>query len=134
MDYSILWEEIELDGNEAVQVILKSISHGQRLNNPKKGISIIYELNQDHIVYIRGKSKIKINTDDIADVIDLFKGKKCSSLDLREWRPNIFNSNCNGHSCHCTFLFMLLKNAGLIEGDIQGEGKSGSAFFVQLKN
>ena len=82
---------------------------------------------------MRGKSKIKINVDDIADAVDLFKGKNCTSMDLREWRPSIFDSKHNGHSCNCTFLFMLWKNADLIEGNIYGQGVKGKPFFVRLK-
>jgi hypothetical protein len=122
-----------LDGKEAVQVILQSIQIGQEFNNLRRGTSKIYDKNDKHIVYIRGKSKIEIKTYDISDAFDLFKGKNCSSSDLRQWRPYIFDSKHNGHSCNCTFLFMLWRNANLIEGNIQGGGKSRNPFFVCLK-
>jgi hypothetical protein len=47
---------------------------------------------------------------------------------------DIFDSNARpaGHSCNCTFLFLVLKEIGLC-GEIKGAGKAGNPFYVDIE-
>jgi hypothetical protein len=67
------------------------------------------------------------------DAYARFKGGQMSSSDLKKIKPAVFDSQARpaGHSCNCTFLFMVLKEIGLITR-IQGNGVSGNPFFVVL--
>lgn len=48
-----------------------------------------------------------------------------TSRDLRDYAPQLFDSSARpaGHSCNCTFLFMVLTKLVLTDG-IRGEGKA----------
>jgi len=108
-----------------------SISVGLKLKNPGKGDSTIKSITENIITYIRGSSSISIKIDEIYKVYLLFKGKRCSTSDLKEYKPGVFNSKTNGHDCNCTFLFMILKKMNLIN-KIEGKGVKNSEFFVNI--
>lgn len=110
-----------------------SIREGLELKNPGKGYSIIKSVTENKITYIRGNSAISLKIDDIYNSYLLFKGKQCSTNDLKKYKPKVFDSRFNGHSCNCTFLFMILKEMNLAK-DIYGKGVRGSGFFVIIEN
>jgi hypothetical protein len=85
-----------LDGQESVTLILGAVYEGQAFDNPVRGTSIIMRKDSNSISYQRGRSIIKISTADIADAYDRFSGEECSTIDLKEWRPQVFASK--GHS------------------------------------
>jgi hypothetical protein len=107
----------------------------KEFKNPGRGTSRIISFNDNGtICYKRGKSPIHINIRDIIYTYKHFLGKKCSSSDLKEYAPKIYDSKARpaGHSCNCTFFFLILKELKLVD-KIEGEGKAHSPFFVIIK-
>jgi hypothetical protein len=112
----------------------KKICTGKIYNNPGGGTSEIVSIaDSNEITYKRKNSLISINIYEIYGVYKLFYGKKCSSSDLKKYKPHIFDSNARpaGHSCNCTFLFMVLEELNLVN-KIYGEGVKGNPFFVNI--
>lgn len=106
---------------------------GTVFRNPGGGTSEIIASTDAVITYLRGKSKITVSFDDLFEAYTSFRGKRCTTSDLRKFNPAVFDSQARpaGHSCNATFLFTLLRHTGLA-GDINGEGKSGSPFFIDV--
>jgi len=119
--------------------LMSAISVGEIFQNPKSGTSTISSVTDKNITYIRGRTSINFPISVFFSVVNEFAGKKCSSSNLKEYMPEIFDSNPSinnvkaGHSCNCTFLFLLAEKMGLIENGIQGKGKRGNPFFVIFK-
>ncbi len=118
---------------ELTDRILTAINQGMVYQNPQKGTSRIASISPEKIVYIRGNSRISLNIEVIHSVYQQYKGKKCSSNDLKIYEPKVFDSKQNGHSCNCTFLFTVLNEIGLTENGIEGEGKPYKPFYIRIK-
>ena len=108
-----------------------AIQVGTIFDNPGKGTSTVTALSDRGISYLRGRSVIYFSFQDIFDAFEYFNGGKVTSNDLKSYRPIVFDSKANGHSCNCTFLFMLLKKMG-IASEIGGQGAKGSPYFVDI--
>ena len=117
--------------NEFKGRIKSVIQRGSVLDNPGKGTSTIKVVSDRGVSYVRGKSVIYISFQDIFDAFHSFVGRKVTSSDLKSYRPAVFDSKANGHSCNCTFLFVLLKGMGFTS-EIGGQGIKGSPYFVVL--
>ena len=114
------------------KLIQKNIVIGKIFNNPSgRGTSTIIGNNGETIIYQRGKSKLYIKIEQLWDVYQKFLGNKLESTDLREFRPKIYDSKKNGHSCHCTTLFLILQDIGIVD-TINGKGVSNNPFWIQL--
>jgi hypothetical protein len=115
----------------------KTIYVGKVFDNPSgKGTSIIKKIDNAEIVYIRGnqRNRIKITFEILYNVYKKFLGKQCSSNDLRRYAPNVFDSKARpaGHSCNCTFLFLIFKALSIVD-KIDGDGVAGHPFYVYIK-
>jgi hypothetical protein len=108
-----------------------SFAVGDMFNNPGGGTSIIISLNQNNICYRRKNSKITVSLLELYNAYQAFKGMRCSSTDLKAYNPGVFDSKFGGHSCNCTFLFMILERMKLSSA-IQGRGVSGDPFYVDI--
>lgn len=115
------------------EIIVKNVFVGDIFNNPGGGTSTIINISSSFIQYLRGNSKIKIFMDDIEDVYKNFKGKQVSTSMLKDFKPKVFDSSKNGHSCNTTFIFIILNHIGLLQGGINGSGKKGNPFYVTIK-
>ena len=121
---------------EFIKRVKEKINAGDILKNPKKGTSkIMRYTNKDNqesikIVYKKPNSKIYVS---LKDLYNSFNGKggKVTSTDLKEGNPHIFDSSKGGHSCNCSFLFMILEKIGIIN-KIEGKGVKGDPFFIKL--
>jgi hypothetical protein len=117
-------------------MLRKIIYVGQVFDNPgREGTtSTIIEIDTIKIVYQRKKSYISITFKAIYDVYKDFQGKKCSSSELKEYAPEVFNSNARpaGHSCNCTFIFRVFEALGIVVR-IEGSGVRGNPFYVNIK-
>lgn len=100
------------------------------LQNPLRGTSTIKDINSDRVVYQRGNSKLYLSFNDIEDVFYEFRSGIVTTNDLKDFRKEIFSSEHNGHGCHCTFYFMLLREVGLID-EIKDKGVSGSPYYIE---
>ncbi len=111
--------------------IKQAIQVGTIFENPRKGRSTVTALSDCGISYVRGRSVIYFSFQNIFDAFEYFNGDRATSNDLKSYQPHVFDSNANGHSCNCTFLFMLLKKMG-IASEIGGQGVKGSPCFVDI--
>ena len=112
--------------------ISKSVQKGQVFRNPLRGVSTVVEIDFTRVWYKRGKSIISLTIDDMYKAYAKFAGKDASSSDLRVFNPELYDSKQGGHSCHCSFLFLVLIAMGLVKG-IQGGGVRGNPFWVHIK-
>jgi hypothetical protein len=111
----------------------KVFFQGRVFLNPGGGTSeIISFSNAGTINYLRGKSIIGVNIIDFYNAYKKFKGKQCTSNNLKTYDPKVFDSKFSGHSCNCTVFFMLLLELKLSKG-ILGEGVRGSPFNVFIE-
>jgi hypothetical protein len=113
------------------QKIKLAVQVGTIFDNPGKGTSAVTALSDRGISYVRGRSVIHFSYQDIFDAFEYFNGAAVTSNDLKSCRPTVFGSKANGHSCNCTFLFMLLRKIG-ISSEIGGRGVKGRPYFVDI--
>jgi hypothetical protein len=99
--------------------------------NPGGKTSTIVRLGDNVIVYRRGNTNISVNYEDLHAVLSKYAGEFVTSSEVRDWRPDVFDSSAGGHSCNRTFLFLLLKKLGVVKR-IDGSGVRGDPFGVQL--
>lgn len=116
-----------------VSQLIIAIPEGTVFDNPGGGTSTIIKVGDDKLSYKRGKSRISLSYNAIYDVLKLFSGKAMTSNDLKHHNPEVFDSECSGHSCNCTTMFRILERMGLIEGAIQGSGRRGLPFYVLVR-
>ena len=116
---------------ELYKMINENFSIGQIFNNPGKGTSTIVSITDMNITYKRGSSNIAIKHSDINKVYVEFRNRECSSNDLKELDESIFSSDSGGHSCNCTFLFLLLNHLNL-SSEIMGRGVRGDSYYVDV--
>ena len=108
--------------------LISALRIGEVFENPRKGTSTISAITETQIVYIRGGSQLRLPIDVAVSVINDFKGKHCTSNDLRSYHKAFAT-----HGCNCTFLFRIVEKLDLIEGGIKGTGTAGSPFEVDFK-
>ncbi len=122
-----------MDLEQFKREIETKIKAGAILDNPGKGTSVITKLSANGISYKRGRSIIYISFQDFFDTLKHFIGNRVTSSDLKSFRPSVFDSKAKrpGHSCNCTFLFMVLKKLG-ISSEIGGQGIKGDPYFVEI--
>jgi len=103
------------------------------LDNPGGGTSTITSVSDDKISYMRGGSTIYVSFQELYDAYSKYRGQKVTSSNLKVYRPSVFDSAAkpSGHSCNCTFLFLLLSRIGEANG-IQGAGVRGNPYFVEV--
>jgi len=90
--------------------IKKLVDQNKILKNPIKGVSVLIKITRnDHICYRRGNSKIYLSIDVIFDVYKNYKGKKCTTKDLRDLKYKVFENK----PCNITFTIMILKELDL---------------------
>lgn len=122
-----------MDITNLKSIISDRIKPGMVYKNPKKGTSTVCKVTEEGITYIRGSSRMKLPVSEFIAVYKLFAGKKCTTKNIREYNPKVFDSKQNGHDCNCTFLFSIAIELGLVEGSINGKGVSGDLYFVIFK-
>jgi len=119
--------------NEFIRNIKQIFPKGTVLKNPGRGTSEVTGFTEEKISYVRGSSKMYVGFEDLFRAYSKFKGQYVTSSDLKTYAPHIFDSSARpaGHSCNCTFLFLLLGRMNLA-GDIQGAGVRGNPFGIRI--
>ena len=128
---------MRMEFEEFVKLVRENMKIGYPYNNPSgKGTSeVIKYTNEDNlesmkIVYKRGSSKFYVSLKELYDGFNNKKGK-LRTRDLMDENPDVFKTGkkgekIKGHGCNCTFLFMILKEIGLVDkikkGDTKGVG------------
>jgi hypothetical protein len=113
------------------QLIRKVSPVGVVFQNLGGGTSTIISHSDTGVYYRRGSSSIRFRYTDQFDALRRFRNKMVTSADLREYKPAVFDSKRSGHSCNCSFLFILFKSAGLVDS-IKGTGVRGDPFRAVL--
>jgi len=116
-----------MDKTTFVQIMRRAAPKNLTFQNPGDGTSKIISHSNTAIYYQRGKSPISIGYEALFDVWNIFQGKLVNSTELRDHNPSVFDSNKNGHSCNCTFLFLIFEAAGLVD-EIEGKGVRGNPY------
>ena len=113
--------------------IERSTPAGTVLDNPGGGTSKIIGFSSTKISYKRGSSTITVAFDDLHATYLRFKGQRVTSNDLKVFAPKVFDSAARpaGHSCNCTFLFLLLSQID-VGGEIEGAGVRGNPFAIEI--
>ena len=117
--------------HEFCRKITETLPVGTMLPNPGGGNSTIVSYTPRKVVYQRGNSRIYVAFEDLYNAYDTFRGETLDSTTLRGLNPGVFDSKQSGHSCNCTFLFMVLKAIGVVNR-IEGAGKRGNPFRVTI--
>ena len=120
--------------DEFQSLLKESVPPGTILPNPGGGYTKIKGYSKQRVRYVRGKSTISLNITDLFDTYIQFRGRGVSSRDLRNYAPGVFDSAARpaGHSCNCTFLFVVLTKLGLADG-VSGAGKAHHPFNTTLQ-
>jgi len=122
-----------MDYAEFSESLQMAVPPGTILNNPGKGTSTVISYPDGKVSYKRGGARFYVSIRDLYDAYKHFKGQLVDTSDLKSYAPTIFDSTKNGHSCHCTFLFLSLQRMGIVD-EIQGQGVRGSPFSVDIKD
>ncbi len=122
-----------MKSSEFNELIEASIPVGTILENPGKGTSEISGYSDKNISYIRRKSTIRVAFKDLFNAYSHFRGQQVSSSMLKDFESKVFDSNARpaGHSCNCTFFFLILVRLNLA-GKIEGKGVTRNPFFVNI--
>ena len=114
---------------EKVQEVIKE---GNIFENLGKGTSQIYKIDDEKIIFIRGKSKITFFRNYLESVYKEYHGQMVTTTKLKEFLPEGFSSKHKGHDCNCTFLFVVLNEIGFVKDGFHGKGVKGNPFYINL--
>lgn len=109
-----------------------NIAVGGVLPNPGGGTSTITRIEDKGVRYRRGKSIMLLRWEIFYRAYRHFCGRFVDTGDLKAF-DNSFDSAARdpaGHSCNCTFAFMLLERAGLADGIVK-QGRRFGTHFLQ---
>lgn len=122
MDYEFFQTEVK-----------RVLPRGKVFQNPGGGTSTVISNTEQAVTYRRGSSNINVKFRDLFTAYSAFKGSSVSSVDLRKLAPSVFDSKGGppGHSCNCTFLFLVLKDIGVVKS-IRGSGVRGNPYHVEI--
>ena len=100
------------------------------------GTTRIERHHADHVHYRRKNSTIRVDWDALYAAYVRFAGGRVSSTELREFRPEVFDSAARpaGHSCNCTFFMQLCMAMGLVNGDVDGRGIKGKPYAIRIQS
>ena len=118
-----------------IRALQRTIAPGDRFPNPRRGETVILDVNEERLVYRRGRSQIRVRVQELHRAYGYFRGRRMSSSDLRRFAPSVFDSapanGPRGHSCNCTVFFQLLGTLGCA-GPIEGAGVAGDPYAVRV--
>lgn len=121
--------------DEFVHRMKEALQPGIQLSNPGGGIStvksLVFKPDRDNLYYIRGRSTMQVSLRDFYEAFTAFRGTTCETTALKQFRPQVFDSAAQGHSCNCTMFLLVLQKAGLA-GEISGAGVRGNPFRATI--
>lgn len=103
--------------------MIANLPPGTVLRNLGCGTTTIKGYSSGKVSYVRGKSTFRVAIGDLFSAYSSFRGTRVRSRDLRLYAPIVFDSAARpaGHSCNCSFLFMVLRQLGMADR-IEGRG------------
>jgi len=114
------------------QQLRAALPLGTVLPNPGGGTSTIVSYTARNVTYRRGHSRITMAWEDLYRAYLRFQGTTLDSTMLKDYQPRVFDSTRGGHSCNCTFLFLVLQAMGVVDR-IGGAGRRGHPFQVVIR-
>jgi hypothetical protein len=120
-----------VDFDRFAQLLRTSLPEGTVLENPGGGTSTILWCDDERVCYRRGNSRFYVGLRDLHSAYVDFAGGDVTTRQLKDHAPAVFDSARKGHNCHCTFLFLTLRQMGVVE-EIWGRGQARSPFGVTL--
>ena len=123
-----------IDIKELCSRFVYHLPPGTMLSNLGGGTTIISGYSRGRVSYKRGNSTIRVKITDLFAAYAFFRGRRVSSRDLKMFAPHVYDSQARpaGHSCNCTFLFMVLLECSLAE-PIEGKGRAYNPFFTTFR-
>ena len=112
-----------VEAHEFHKRMVANLPPGTILHNLRGGTTTIKDYSAGKVSYVRGRSTIRIAINDLFSAYSRFRGARVRSRDLKLYAPMVFDSSARpaGHSCNCTFLFMVLRQLGMASA-IEGRG------------
>jgi len=113
---------------EFTTAMKKALSTGDVLDNPGGGTSEIAQIDEEKIIYVRGRSRFTLPTDDLWKIVRAYEGREVKTTDMREMIPECFGAEKGGHTGNGTFALSLLDRMGMLKDGVQGKGRQGAPF------
>ena len=106
---------------------------GTVMRNLGAGTTTIKSYSAGKVSYVRGKSSFRVAISDLFSAYSHFRGARVRSRDLRLYAPMVFDSSARpaGHSCNCTFLFMVLRRLSMATA-VEGRGTRFDPFSTKF--
>ena len=119
--------------DEFVDRIARAVPVESVLQNPGGGTTTVLSYSDNVLRYKRGGSSFKVALRSLYEAFQAFRGRRLTSAKLAKFAPRTFDSRSphNGHSCNCTTLYLLLREAGFVD-QIRGAGVRGNPFYVDI--
>lgn len=115
-----------------VRSLTENLPEGLVMDNPGRGTSTVMWCDGERICYKRGRgARLYVDLRHLYEGYRQHAGRRMTTNDLKVMAPGVFDSKQNGHSCHCTFLFMALRRMDVVD-EVQGAGRAGDPFWVSL--
>ena len=118
-----------IEAHEFHERMVSNLPPGTVLRNLGRGTTTIKSYSAGKVSYVRGRSPIRVAIIDLFSAYSRFRGSRVSSRDLKLYAPMVFDSSARpaGHSCNCTFLFVVLRQLGMASA-IEGQGTRADPF------
>jgi hypothetical protein len=120
-----------MDYGAFAQLLRTSLPEKSGLDNPGGGTSTVMWCDEERVCYRRGDLRLYIGIRDLHEAFLHFSGGDVTTRQLKDYAPTLYDSDQNGHNCHCTFFFLALQQMGLVD-EIWGRGRSDSPFGVTI--
>lgn len=119
--------------DEFSAILFRAVTPGMVFQNPGGGTSEVISIRNGKISYRRKSSTMTIKVASLYDAFMEFRNSRVTSRELQAKWPAIYDSQARpaGHSCNVTFLFLCLRQMGLVP-QILGRGRSGHPFYVDI--
>lgn len=123
-----------MDYQQFQALIKNALSDGDTFHYPGGGTSQVKKVLTYKVGYKRSTSTIYLSIPDMFSTFTEFSGSSITTNDLKRFMPEVYDSKAlpAGHSCNCTFFFMVMNSIGLAE-KIMGKGVRGNPFGIMLK-
>lgn len=134
MDVRRLYRGMIMTLEEFEKKLCVAVSPGMTFINPGGGTSEIVSVRDGKISYKRKLSTMTIEINALYEAFSAFGNSIISSPGLKSKWPSIFDSKARpaGHSCNVTFLFLCLKQMGIVS-EIFGSGVRGNPYYVDFR-
>src|SRR5947199_28121 len=112
-------------------LLKQHLAPGLVLDNPGGGTSTVVWCSEERVCYRRGHWPLYVDLQASFEAYQQFNGRSVTTRELKDFAPSVYDSTRHGHDCHCTLLFLALREMGIVE-TIWGRGRPGAPFGVTI--